>query len=237
MTAGERIRTIREKLGLDQIQFAAGLDIRQGSYSAIENDRVGLSYKVRNKLFEVFRINIDYIIDGEGEMFTDPDFAKQAAMNIRIGPIAGRPESGTRILQKETSVNKRIPYYDVDFSAGKVAVFNDHSEEPAYYIDINPFNDCDFAVRIFGDSMYPMFQNGDTVICKAVNDISVIIFGEAYLIITDEHRMLKYIRKGTSDDNIMVVSENKELYDPFTLPIKKIRKLFIVKGVIKRKAI
>lgn len=133
-------------------------------------------------------------------------------------------------------INK-IPYYDIDFMAGTSEIFNDGKETPSHYIDIKPFDDCNFALPIFGDSMFPIYQNGDIVMCREVIDKSIIPLGEAYLIVTPEHRLLKYLKKGPAKGVLLAVSENSEQYDPFEIPIDHIKRLYIVKGVIKRKTI
>jgi len=81
-------------------------------------------------------------------------------------------------------------------------------------------------------SMYPKYCSGDRVALKKIEDREVISFGEAYLIITKEQRLLKYVHKGKDIDHWVLKSENKE-FDSFDINHKnKVLHVYIVKGKI-----
>jgi phage repressor protein C with HTH and peptisase S24 domain len=65
----------------------------------------------------------------------------------------------------------------------------------------------------------------------------VVEFGQIYLIVTDERRMVKYVRKGSKPDKILLVSENHERFDDFEIARSKIRRLFLVKGWVNKNEI
>jgi len=87
-----------------------------------------------------------------------------------------------------------------------------------------------------GDSMIPNLHNGSIAICKEWKQ-SFIEYRHIYLIITSEnHRMIKYIMAGSSEETITCESENT-LYPPFEIRRDEILKLYIVKGSIERSSI
>src|SRR4051812_13710834 len=48
-----------------------------------------------------------------------------------------------------------VPYYDIDVAASNIEMFDDNKELPTLSISIPGFEDCSFAVPVWGDSMYP----------------------------------------------------------------------------------
>jgi phage repressor protein C with HTH and peptisase S24 domain len=126
----------------------------------------------------------------------------------------------------------QIPYYNVDVTASAFPVFADEREEPDYFISIPAFKDCDFAVPIYGDSMYPKIKNGYIVAVKEVKNRAVILFGEIYLVITEDYRTVKYIRKHPDDrTKVLLCSENPS-FDDVEIPFDSILRLFKVRGQI-----
>jgi len=131
---------------------------------------------------------------------------------------------------------KRIPYYDIDASGGDVTMFSDNPETPAGFLE-EFFDDCDFAMNLWGHSMFPDYSNGEVIVLKQIFDKDQILFGEAYLIVTDELRTVKYIRKSDKgDDFIKLVPKNEKYFDPIDLHKEKVTQIFLVKGKIVRNA-
>ena len=132
---------------------------------------------------------------------------------------------------------KPVPYYDIDAHAGNVEIFaEDRPEYVKQYISVPAFSDCDMFLNVSGNSMYPKYCSGELVALKKITDFEVVPFNEAYLIVTKEHRLLKYIRKSSIKDNWMLCSEN-QVHEPMELPIKKVLHLYMVKGKIAKNVI
>jgi phage repressor protein C with HTH and peptisase S24 domain len=133
--------------------------------------------------------------------------------------------------------SKPVPYYDIDISAGDVTLFDDNKEIAHDYLSFRPFNDCEFAVNVRGDSMYPKYKSGDVIACKEMKDWkSFVQYGEVYLIVTqskhgDSQRFIKFVRKSEKHGHLKMVSENPK-HDPFDVPVSDIRKLYLVKGKV-----
>ena len=71
----ENLKKTRQKIGLSQKDFAQKLEIQQSQYSRYE---IGTSPStdILNKLIQVFNININYLLTGEGSMFITPELKK-----------------------------------------------------------------------------------------------------------------------------------------------------------------
>lgn len=140
-------------------------------------------------------------------------------------------------LQITTENTKLIPYYDIDAIAGNVKIFNEEkSEYVTQRLSIPAFSDCDMFISISGNSMYPKYCSGEMVALKKITDREVVAFGEAYIIVTKEQRLLKFVKKGKDKDHWLLVSENKD-FEPFEIKTSKILHLYIVKGKITKNII
>ena len=128
----------------------------------------------------------------------------------------------------------RIRYWvDVDATAGGVELFDDMTTNRFIDLSIPEFRDCTDAVNLYGDSMMPLYRNGQIIILKEWKE-SFIDFGNVYLVITcNGNRMVKYLRRGSDADHVLCISENKD-FDPFEIERKDILRLYLVKGGISK---
>ena len=74
MTQGERVKQVRKELGLSLEKFGEKIGLRKSSLSQIENGINNLTDQTIRGICREYNVSYDYLIDGEGEMFTDlPD--------------------------------------------------------------------------------------------------------------------------------------------------------------------
>ncbi len=67
---GERVRRLREALGLSQSQFAQKLGIHKQMVSDVERGRQKrFNPETEKALADLFDINLSWLLDGKGEMF------------------------------------------------------------------------------------------------------------------------------------------------------------------------
>lgn len=143
----------------------------------------------------------------------------------------------TILVDNKVSKNTTtIPIYDTIATAGANENISQLNEQPAYYDSIRGYEDCDFGIHIYGNSMYPTIESGCLILCKKINDKQIILFGEIYLLRTSDYLLVKRLRKSPKNGSIECHSDNieSEQYDSFDLPIDKIKELYLVKGIIKK---
>ena len=91
MTVGDRVKTIRKELMLNQTQFAEKIGISQRALSSIERETTILTERNTREICRVFNVNEQWLRTGEGEMFLEPSEDEQLAQFV--GEIlAGRPD-------------------------------------------------------------------------------------------------------------------------------------------------
>lgn len=193
---------------LTQADIAAFLGCTQGFISQVEKGVSTLS----PEFISIILANPDW----DTSMFTgDGGMLKEGA-----GDGSGR--------------GSRIRYWvDVDATTGGVELFDDMTTNRFIDLSIPEFRDCTDAVNLYGDSMMPLYRNGQIIILKEWKE-NFIDFGNVYLVITcNGNRMVKYLRRGSDADHVLCISENKD-FDPFEIERKDILRLYLVKGGISK---
>ena len=159
---------------------------------------------------------------------------------IRLNPdwdtsmFTGESEMLKEGVGDSSGRGSRIRYWvDVDATAGGVELFDDMTTNRFIDLSIPEFRDCTDAVNLYGDSMMPLYRNGQIIILKEWKE-NFIDFGNVYLVITcNGNRMVKYLRRGSDADHVLCISENKD-FDPFEIERKDILRLYLVKGGISK---
>jgi hypothetical protein len=134
-----------------------------------------------------------------------------------------------------------IPMYEITATATGVEVYNDiNDKEPVGRMNFPGIEDCDFALPVWGHSMYPYLENGCWVALKIIHD-KKILPGEVYYIEWGEYRMYKRLLAGDNADEVIAHSDNSTemignrlKYAPFVVKIADIKKLCLVKDIHKK---
>lgn len=91
----------------------------------------------------------------------------------------------------------------------------------------------EYMIRVSGSSMYPKYSNGDILACRRVHDVLFFQWGKIYVIDSSQGALVKRVFQDEDPDRILLVSDNRENYPPFSIPKSDIRSLSIVVGVIR----
>jgi len=138
-------------------------------------------------------------------------------------------------------VAEGIPMYEITATASGVEVYNDINDtQPVGRMNFPGIEDCDFALPVWGHSMYPYLENGCWVALKVIHD-KKILPGEVYYIEWGEYRMYKRLLLSDNKDEVIAHSDNTTemignqlKYAPFVIKIADIKKLCLVKDIHKK---
>lgn len=211
MDIGLKIKELRIERRMTQKDLADKLEVVVATVSSYETNNSQPNIEKLIHLSKLFGVSIDEIVGNT---------------NFPSGHL--NPNSIFR--------PKTMKYYDIDASACNTSMFESWNEAYCKELSVPGFGDCDFALNVWGDNMFPVLQNGSIALCKEWTQ-NFIEYGFIYLIITKEfHRMIKYIMPGSTEDTVNCENENK-FYQSFEIPKDEILKLFLVKGSIKRSTV
>lgn len=157
----------------------------------------------------MYRINIDWLLTGRGEM-----------------------------LEKETPKPEKnytdgSPYYDVDFECGFDELMHPGAPNPECLIRMPGYEKATMWCNATGRSMEPEISNGDIIALQRIEDFSFLPFGAVYAIITTNGlRTIKRLGRSETPGCYKLIPTNPE-YDSQDIPIKMIYCVYRVMGSMK----
>lgn len=185
--------------GLNDNKVTQSLNLTIGIIGKSRKEGRDLSDKTIEKILNFYTdLNRIWLLTGEGEMLKEskddarkPDMpAKAHADLIPLLPIAaqGGPFNDFVTSVRFTECEKII----------------------------SPVNGVDFAITVSGDSMAPDFPNGSKILIKKINDSAFIEWGKVYVLDTCNGTVIKELRKGENEAEVMCHSLNPDpRYQPF----------------------
>ena len=133
--------------------------------------------------------------------------------------------------------DRNIPLYDITAAANLKTLLSNRRQYLLDNIRIPNVPQCDGAVYVSGDSMYPILKAGDIIGFKEISSLDYIIYGEMYLVSFhidgDDYLAVKYVNRSDKPHCIKLVSYNPH-HDPMDLPLENIQAMGIVKFSIRK---
>ena len=155
--------------------------------------------------------------------------------------LSGKRNTENSEHKTSPRVFEGIPMYEITATASGVEVYNDLNDTtPVGHMNFPGIEDCDFALPVWGHSMYPYLENGCWVALKIIHDTKILP-GEVYYIEWGDYRMYKRLLAGDNPDEVIAHSDNttemignRLKYAPFVVKISEIKKLCLVKDIHKK---
>lgn len=149
-----KILTFLSEMGISQYDFYRKTGITRGILS--QNN--GISEENIARFLAVYpQVSAEWLLTGRGNMLREED-----------GQLAQPTIAAQFPLRTDRQVEMQsIPLYELDASAGLVALFNETARQvPVSHLQIPDLPPCDGAIYVRGDSMYPLLKSGDIVLYK-----------------------------------------------------------------------
>lgn len=196
----QRVTALYKSQNLTKRSFARMIGMPQVTVNQYLNQERKFSFEFIDAILNAFDgLSAEWLIKGEGEMYK---------------------EVGKVFIDDKRLELSIVPLYDVDVSAGLTRLFASGGSNIGS-ISIPNMPAADGAVHVTGDSMYPLIKPGDIIAYRVLNDISSITYGEIYILQLehdgDTQVVVKYIKKSTQPDSVLLTSYNKE-HDPMDVP-------------------
>lgn len=222
MEIKERFDSFIRHKGLSRRKFQDAIGV---SNSYIQNISKGISNDVLNRIsIQYPELNTNWLLTGVGEMLQSEERSEKI---ISIPQIAvSTKRKGALIYDIDATCG--LSGRDIEFTDEKVIGSIDAPE-------INPDSKIIFAT---GDSMLPLIASGDRIVIRKIESWDYFNYGQVYLIITNEYRLIKRVRRHPKDsDNLILLRSENPDYDDIDLPKREIIHLFIVENILSIKNI
>lgn len=218
----DRIRQYLDFKGISDYRFEKELSLSKGYINKAKNPTSDVLMKICGIYTD---ISPEWLVTGKGEMIKNAE-REQKTIEISESAISETKRKGALIYDIDATCG--LSGRDVDFTDEKVIGSIDTPE-------INPDSKIIFAT---GDSMLPLIASGDRVVIRKIESWDFFNYGQVYLIITNEYRLIKRVRRHPKDsDNLILLRSENPDYDDIDLPKREIIHLFIVENILSIKNI
>lgn len=207
----ERILKFTDTLDISKREFYKKTGISRGTLES----STGITEETLAKFIATFKeLSLEWILTGEGPMLRS---------DLPAAHPATEPGAGIPLIPIEA-----VAGLPTDDPVGTRFI------DCAHYIipDFANLN-VEYMIRVSGSSMYPKYSNGDILACRRVHDVLFFQWGKIYVIDSSQGALVKRVFQDEDPDRILLVSDNREHYPPFSIPKSDIRSLSIVLGVIR----
>lgn len=236
----ERLLEFIKSLDSSVSAFEKSSDLSNGFFNSI---RVSIAPKSIEKILVKYpKLNKIWLLHGDGQMLLTEE------NNSNVLKDAGN----SYLIERRNKKNIQeytVPFYDAGATAGNELANTDNAiTDPVGTISVGHFlSDAEAAIRIYGNSMMSNYPPGCILGISELKE-RIIQPGEVYIVETEEQRIFKrlfYKDDDPDSDVVMCYSDNTMLfeggarngklaYPPFYVPLKSIRKINVVLGVVKR---
>lgn len=210
-------------IGLDIAAFERSVGLSNG---AVHKMGEGTRASTIDKISEIYPIlNAAWLKTGVGEMLQSEERSEKI-ISVPQTAVSTKQRKGALIYDIDATCG--LSGRDIEFTDEKVIGSIDAPE-------INPDSKIIFAT---GDSMLPLIASGDRVVIRKIESWDYFNYGQVYLIITNEYRLIKRVRRHPKDsDNLILLRSENPDYDDIDLPKREIIHLFIVENILSIKNI
>lgn len=238
MTDTERISKLLEYTGLNGKKFALriGLSYPDTIYHIVKG-RNGISNKLSERIRMAYpEIERAWLLLGEGPMVREAE-SDQAAKPTQSGqPTSGQP-TGWYSTSGQPTGEYSTPLFDLDATKGCLGSILAGSKPSIDYVSFPGLPQCDGAVYMRGDSMYPLLRAGDILIYKTLNNLNSLIRGDMYLLSFtlngDEYTTVKYLDRSEQHPDRLVLSSHNPNHSPIEIAQEDVTAIALVKASIR----
>lgn len=222
MGIGKRIKEARERLGMTQNELADLVGVTGSAITNYEKETSHPKEPIMYKLFSALQVDANYLFQdvvSVPKKVNDVTFAEFEHIKKYRNLDDHGKEMVDIVLEKEYDrcmvapaqlhTGRIIQYYQRLASAGNGQfVFDDLPADLIEIPDVPKYKDVKYAVGVNGDSMEPLYQDGDVLLVKPAKDVSL---GKIGIFLVDGQ---SYVKKRGKDK---LISVNKAYDDiPFT---------------------
>lgn len=203
---------------LTQAEMARRIGMDPSNFSKHLSGKLPISRALVNRIVVDLGISKTWLEKGEGMPFekrTAPEVVEYGEVHLFEHPYKG------------------IPVYDIDVTAGCRPLERMLTDDRVKgYVDLPLLNRDSILVRVSGDSMEPRIMDGGFIAIRPVKTSSSIFWGQTYLVVMPDYRMVKVLRRHPTDQSMVILHSENPLYDDMDVEREEIEALFLVETIL-----
>lgn len=216
-----RIRHLINISRVSQAEFARRIGLDPSNMSKHLSGRLPVTEGLVNRIVADMGVSKRWLRYGDGVPFPKE----------RRAPTL---DASARLLDPdEHPVPDAIPVYDIDVTAGSMPLERMFTEENIIgTVSLPALRPDDVVVRVWGDSMMPRIRDGAYLAIHRLTNPSLILWGEIYIVVLDDYRMVKHLHRHPTDAAKVILRSENPAYEDIEVERADIRALFIVNAII-----
>ena len=220
-TIAERLRLLIVTMRKSQAEFAKLISVDPGNLSKMLTGRTRLSSKMLDRIASNTGCSLRWLMYG-----TDVPFPRETE---KVSVIEGVGAENAKCVP---DVRSGAPVYDIDVTAGAEPLAREFTSDRIIgWLNMPNLTAATPVVRVSGDSMVPRITPNGFVQIRPISDPSMIFWGSVYVVVTEDYRMVKVVRRHQNPDMVILHSVNPN-YDDMDVPRSKILALYLVETIL-----
>ncbi|MDE5706038.1 XRE family transcriptional regulator [Muribaculum sp.] len=213
-----RVRHLMGLTRLSQAQFAKKIGLDPANISKYINGHLPITDNLINRIVVNTGVSREWLRDGIGLPFDKNHVAT---------PAVARVEPGFQMFQQRS-----LPIYDIAVLAGVEELDRAFTQENVIgYLTMPHLSPNWAVVQAQGNSMMPIIESGAYLAFLPENEFPMIAWGEIYIVVMENRRVVKYVRRHDNPEKIILKSANED-YDPMEVNKSDIVAMYPVKAII-----
>lgn len=198
----DRIRNIRKKNHLSQVELAKKLGVSQSVISLIESGHASVSIEILKRVSEQFDVSCDWLIYGKDK------YTRLSVKNSFVPFISAEAEAGYISNHQDPEYTSSLNLYKLpDFENGEFRIFMADS-----------------------DSMVPSIHPHDKVICEKLDKPEMLVEGTINVLVTKNNIVMKRIYFWEQDRNYIVLKSDNRHYTEERIPKTSVLEMWAVRA-------
>lgn len=212
----DRLRYLIKLSRLNQTQFSERIGVDPSKLSRVLSGSAAVSEAFINSVVVNTGVSKAWLKDGEGVPFPRDIHAREL------------DDPHATLAQ-----NRRgAPIYDINVSAGSANLSREFTDDRIVgYLDMPGANPDYPLVKVRGTSMSPRLADGCWVSIRPVSDTAPILWGQIYVVVLDDYRMIKYVRRHADPALLVLHSDNPD-YEDIVVRRDEVRSLYLVEMIL-----
>lgn len=228
-----RLTKFMEAIGVNDNQITLAAQLSNGLIGKAKANGKALSaLNIEKILYAYPELSADWLLTGRGEMLKTNRTSRHNSVN-QVPVIECKDSDITQVKQISEHQNRQTrPRIPLDAAAGSLSIaLTSVSESECEQIPVIPtMPRYDFTIVARGDSMTPVIESGDELVCRFIKESAFIQWGRVHVLDTAQGIVVKHIFE--SDNNILCRSNNSN-YPDFLVSKDEIYHMALVVGLLR----